>query len=151
MDVKTAFLNGDLDEEIYMEMPELPPGFSIPNEGKVLRLRKAIYGLKQAARQWNKKINDTLLKMGFTRTYSDGGVYIYRRQEGNTDIVVILTLYVDDMLIMGNDRSRLKAIKEELASRFQMTDLGEVQDFLGLDITRDRLKRLIFINQSRYF
>ena len=80
MDVKTAFLNGDLEEEIYMEQPE---GWAVKGKEKyVCLLKKAIYGLKQASRQWNAKIHKSLLDLGFSRTYSDAGVYVYRRQGG---------------------------------------------------------------------
>ena len=76
MDVKTAFLNGELDEEIYMEQPE---GWVVPGkEDLVCRLQKALYGLKQASRQWNLKIHQSLVEEGFQRTYSDAGVYVYR-------------------------------------------------------------------------
>ena len=88
MDVKTAFLNGDLEEEIYMEQPE---GWEVPGkEDWVCLLKKAIYGLKQASRQWNAKIHKSLLDQGFTRTYSDASVYIYSRESGDHTCIVIL-------------------------------------------------------------
>ena len=80
MDAISAFLNGDLDEEIYMEQPE---GFKVPDqEHKVCRLRKAIYGLKQASRVWNLAFHALLVETGFKRTYSDAGIYVYRQQRG---------------------------------------------------------------------
>src|SRR6185312_5104387 len=88
MDIKSAFLHGDLEEEIYMELPELPASFPQFPRSKVARLRKSLYGLRQAARVWNNKIHEALLELGFIRTYSDGGIYVYRQQEGDTDITV---------------------------------------------------------------
>lgn len=146
LDVKSAFLHGKLDEEIFMEQPE---GFVIPGlEDKVARLLKTIYGLKQASRVWNVQIDAFLKEIGFTRTYSDTGVYVYRRQEGN--IVIMLVLYVDDMAIMGNSLTEINRIKVILKTRYEMSDLGELKDFLGIRITRDRLKRTLRIDQKTY-
>ena len=146
LDVKTAFLYGVLDEEIYMEQPE---GFVEPGqEGKVCRLWKAIYGLKQASRTWNHKIHKTLEDLGFTRTNSDAGVYVYRQRVGDSDLVIIL--YVDDLLPMGSDPAQIKFIKEKLQEEYQMRDLGPVQNFLGMRITRDRDARTIAVDQESY-
>ncbi|PIL23572.1 hypothetical protein GSI_14885 [Ganoderma sinense ZZ0214-1] len=120
MDVKTTFLNGDLEEEIYMEQPE---GWVVPGkEGYVCLLKKAIYGLKQASRQWNVKIHQSLLDLGFTRTYSDAGVYVYRQQRGNS--ITIVVLYVDDLLLFGDDKNHIKTVKRTLSRQYKMTDLG---------------------------
>ena len=146
MDVKSAFLNGDLDEEIYMEQPE---GFAAPGqENKVCRLFKAIYGLKQASRTWNLKIHKTLLQLGFTRTYSDSGVYVYRRQKG--DSITIIILYVDDITLMGDSKNHILQVKRSLAKTYEMTDLGEIQSFLGMRISRDRPNRTLYIDQEHY-
>ena len=146
MDVKTAFLNGDLDEEIFMEQPE---GWVVPGkEDYVCLLKKAIYGLKQASRQWNIKIHESLLKQGFQRTYSDAGVYVYRRQRG--DSVTIIVLYVDDLLLMGNSRKHIDGVKRALSSQYQMTDLGPALRFLGLRMRRDRASRILDIDQEEY-
>ena len=96
LDVKTAFLYGELEEEIYMEQPK---GFVVPGmEDKVCHLKKVIYGLKQAGRQWNKKLHSALLELGFQRVEADAGVYINRRHKGES---LILIVYVDDILPMG--------------------------------------------------
>ena len=146
MDVKTAFLNGDLDEEIYMEQPE---GWVVPGkEDWVCLLKKAIYGLKQASRQWNAKIHKTLLDLGFKRTYSDAGVYVYSRESG--DYTCIIILYVDDLLLMGNSKPFIDSIKQNLSLEYQMTDLGTVQRFLGLRIHRERPTRRLLIDQEEY-
>ncbi|EJF56279.1 hypothetical protein DICSQDRAFT_71809 [Dichomitus squalens LYAD-421 SS1] len=146
MDVKTAFLNGDLEEEIYMEQPE---GWVVKGkEDHVCLLKKAIYGLKQASRQWNAKIHQSLLDLEFTRTYSDAGVYVYRRHGGNS--VTIVVLYVDDLLLFGDNKNHIKQVKRMLGRQYKMTDLGAVQRFLGLRIRRDRASRIVDIDQEDY-
>jgi len=144
MDVKTAFLNGDLNEEIYMEQPE---GFiQKGSEGKALQLLKAIYGLKQASRQWNKKINDTLHNLGFKRLQSDHGLYVKRTEH---DIVIII-LYVDDLTLIGNNLKIINSVKGELSRSYEMTDLGEISSYLGMRIQRDRKKKIITLDQEQY-
>ena len=105
LDVKTAFLYGNLDEELYMEQPE---GFIVKGqEKKVYKLKKALYGLKQAAIAWNKQANKSLIKLGFKRCLSDTGVYTLT--QNNHTLVVVL--YVDDVLFMGNNMLLLKEKK----------------------------------------
>lgn len=94
MDVKSAFLYGDLQEEMYMAQP---PGFREGEEGKVLRLRKALYGLRQAPRAWNAKLDNTLLSLGFQRSPSEHAVYV--RGTGSTRL--LLGVYVDDLVVTG--------------------------------------------------
>jgi transposase InsO family protein len=146
LDVKSAFLNGVLDEEIYMEQPQ---GFIIVGqETKVCRLKKAIYGLKQASRAWNKQFHGVLIGLGFTRTYSDAGIYVYHRREGDGPLFVIL--YVDDITILGASSEAVKRLKSDLAKRYEITDLGEIASYLGVRITRDRSRKRIEIDQSGY-
>ena len=146
MDVKTAFLNGDLEEEIFMEQPE---GWVVSGkEDYVCLLKKAIYGLKQASRQWNVKIHASLLDLGFVRTYSDAGIYVYRQQRGIS--VTIVILYVDDILLLGDNKGHIKTVKRTLGRQYKMTDLGAVSRFLGLNIKRDRASRRITIDQEDY-
>ena len=136
MDVKTAFLYGELKEEIYMEQPE---GFVVKGqEKKVCKLIKSIYGLKQARRVWYELMADTLRrKLGFERIHSDAGVYV-RRQRGGNQTEIILIFYVDDLLLMGNDLSMINKIKKKLGEAYHMKDLGAAQSYLGIRITRDR-------------
>src|SRR4029077_13336982 len=103
------------------------------------RLLKAIYGLKQAALQWNKALHDFLLKMGFTRTFADPGVYIHFH---NQDLI-ILVIYVDDALFMGSNRSYLKLKKQEFMKKWESHDLGEVKEYLGMRIMRDHIKKTL--------
>ncbi|GJV68588.1 retrovirus-related pol polyprotein from transposon TNT 1-94 [Tanacetum coccineum] len=118
MDVKTAFLNGDLEEEIYMNQPE---GFIAPGqEGKVCRLVKSLYGLKQAPKQWHQKFDHTMLESGFKINECDKCVYVKDTSAG----YVILCLYVDDMLIVGSNDKIIRSTKDMLKSKFDMKDMG---------------------------
>jgi len=146
MDVKLAFLNGVLEEEIYMEQPQ---GFiTTGQETKVCCLRKAIYGLKQASRAWNLQFHGVLVGLGFKRTHSDAGVYVCHQQEGDGPLIVIL--YVDDITILGASLEAVKRLKANLAKRYEMSDLGEIESYLGVHITRDRPNRCLQIDQAGY-
>ena len=126
---------------------EQPEGFvKKGQENQVCRLKKAIYGLKQASRTWNEKLHRTLLEQGFKRTRSDTGVYVYSHDSAE----VILIVYVDNLLHMGPDLSVIKRMKSVLASKFQMRDLGTATSFLGMRITRDRSKKALAIDQQAY-
>ena len=144
MDVKSAFLNGLLDEEIYMEQPQ---GFIDPDHPhKVCLLKKAIYGLKQASRAWNLQFHGVLLDLGFTCTHSDAGVY-HRQDDGG---ILIIIFYVDDITILGDNLKNIGKLKSMLSNRYEMSDLGEIDSYLGVQIKRDRSKKRIEIDQSRY-
>ena len=148
MDVKTAFLYGELKEEIYMEQPE---GFVVKGqEKKVCKLIKSIYGLKQARQVWYELMADTLRrKLGFERIHSDAGVYVLRQQGGN-QTEIILILYVNDLLLMGNNLSMINKIKKKLGEAYHMKDLGATQSYLGIRITRDHAHLCIWIDQEAY-
>jgi hypothetical protein len=112
MDVKSAFLNGDLKEEVYMHQP---PGFVIPDkEGKVLHLRKTLHGLRQALRAWNAKLDSTLKGMGFRQSPHEA--VIYRRDNGENALLV--GVYVDDLVITGTKDAEAAAFKEEMKATF---------------------------------
>ncbi|GJU38243.1 zinc finger, CCHC-type containing protein [Tanacetum coccineum] len=143
MDVKTAFLNGDLDEEVYMKQPE---GFVMPgNEHKVCKLVKSLYGLKQAPKQWHQKFDEVVLSSGFLLNQSDKCVYSKFDSSGKG---VIICLYVDDMLIFGTDQNQVDKTKKFLSSRFSMKDMGEADVILGIKIKREN--KGIVITQSHY-
>ncbi|GJR81586.1 zinc finger, CCHC-type containing protein [Tanacetum coccineum] len=143
MDVKTAFLNGDLDEEVYMKQPE---GFVMPgNEHKVCKLVKSLYGLKQAPKQWHQKFDEVVLSSGFHLNQSDKCVYSKFDSSGKG---VIICLYVDDMLIFGTDQNQVDKTKKFLSSRFSMKDMGEADVILGIKIKREN--KGIVITQSHY-
>ena len=145
MDVKTAFLNGDLKEVVFMEQPV---GFEIGNPLKVVcRLLKSIYGLKQAPRQWYAKIDDFFIRtLGMERNPADDCVYV-RRKGGH---ILIIALYVDDLLIACDDMDMLNETKRQLSGRFKMKDLGESRIILGMDIARDASTRTLSVSQTRY-
>ncbi|KAJ9538231.1 hypothetical protein OSB04_030964 [Centaurea solstitialis] len=144
MDVKTAFLNGKLTEDVYMEQPE---GFEDPkNPNKVCKLLKSIYGLKQASRSWNLHFDERIKEFGFAK--SEFEPCVYTKFSGS--IVTFLVLYVDDILLIGNDVPTLQSVKSWLSKCFQMKDLGEAAYILGIKIYRNRSKRLIGLSQSTY-
>ncbi|KAJ9561345.1 hypothetical protein OSB04_006505 [Centaurea solstitialis] len=144
MDVKTAFLNGKLTEDVYMEQPE---GFEDPkNPNKVCKLLKSIYGLKQASRSWNLHFDERIKEFGFAKSEFESCVYT----KFSGSIVTFLVLYVDDILLIGNDVPTLQSVKSWLSRCFQMKDLGEAAYILGIKIYRNRSKRLIGLSQSTY-
>jgi ATP-binding cassette subfamily B (MDR/TAP) protein 1 len=145
LDVKTAFLHGDLEEEIYMEQPE---GFTEPGkEHLVCRLKKSLYGLKQAPRQWYKKFDLFMTQHSFTKTPADHCVFVKNYENGES---IILLLYVDDMLIVGRDKTKIAALKKALSKSFAMKDLGAVKKILGMKIVRDRSRRMLWMSQEDY-
>ncbi|GKD72927.1 retrotransposon protein, putative, ty1-copia subclass [Tanacetum coccineum] len=144
MDVKIAFLNGYLDEDIYMVQPE---GFVDPKyPRKVCKLQRSIYDLKQASRSWNKRFDEEIKKFGFAQNLDEPCVY----QKASRSNVTFLILYIDDIIFMGNHISSLQSVKSYLGKCFAMKDLGETAFILGIKIYRDRSKRLIRLSQSAY-
>jgi hypothetical protein len=128
MDVKSAFLNDDLKEEVYVHQS---PGFAIlGKEGKVLRLRKALYGLRQAPRAWNAKLDSTLKGMGFGQSPHETS--IYRRGNGGNSLLV--GVYGDDLVITGTKDAEVAAFKEEMNATFQISDLGLLPFYLGIEV-----------------
>ncbi|RXW12297.1 hypothetical protein EST38_g13555 [Candolleomyces aberdarensis] len=141
VDVKTAFLYGKLDEEIYMEQPE---GFHQKGqEQKVYRLRRAIYGLKQAARAWWLELEQSVKKMGFTWLHSDSGIFIFRSKQG----MVIMIAYVDDIIFFGK-KILADEKKAEFMKKWECRDLGSPTEFLSMRIKVDEDK--ILLDQSVY-
>ncbi|GKC22136.1 retrotransposon protein, putative, ty1-copia subclass [Tanacetum coccineum] len=144
MDVKTAFLNGHLLEEVYMEQPE---GFVNPKyPNRVCKQKSSIYRLKQVSRQWNKRFDEEIKKFGFTQKRDEPCVYF--KASGSN--VTFLILYVNDISIMGNNIPILQDVKSYLRRCFAMKDLGEDAYILGIKIYRDRSRRLISLFQSAY-
>ena len=130
--------------KIYMEQPE---GFVVNGkEKKVCQLRKAIYGLKQAALQWNKQLHKSLLEMGFIRCKSDPGTYFKIVREE----IIILLIYVDDALFMGSNKIQVLSHKKDFMKQWESTNLGPAEEYLGMRITRDRKKHTITLDQTHY-
>ncbi len=144
MDVKTAFLNGELDEEIYMKQPV---GFiQKESETKVCRLLRSIYGLKQSSRQWYIRFHNAVIAHGFTVIHEDHCVY----RMSSENMFVIMTLYVDDIMIAGNNLRYLTDVKAWLATNFEMKDMGEAAYILGIKVTRDRSRKMLSLSQETY-
>jgi hypothetical protein len=128
MDVKSAFLNGELQEEVFVQQPE---GYvKKGSEHKVLKLKKALYGLRQAPRAWNSKLDVTLRALDFLKSSSEPAIYI--RKSGSSQLIV--GLYVDDLVITGLDRRDICSFKKEMATKFKMSDLGLHQYYLGIEV-----------------
>ena len=130
MDVKTAFLNGVVEEEVYVEQP-----LNFETHGReshVCRLKKAMYGLKHATRTWYDRIDSFLSSLGFTKSKADSNLY-YKVEDGNP---VILLLYVDDLFVIGMD-GLITDTKKKLAVKFKMKDLGIMHYFLGIEVWKN--------------
>jgi hypothetical protein len=142
LDVKGAFLNGDLAEEIYMlQAPDFNDG-----SGKVYRLRKTLYGLKQSGRRWNQKLHSALSKHGFTRLEADHCVYLRR----NGEDLAILLIWVDDIAVITNTPAEMTKVKAILKAEFEIKDIGEPRLLLGIEISRDRSTKSITLSQKNY-
>ena len=145
LDVKTVFLFGKLDEEIYMVQPE---GFIVKGqESKVCCLQKAIYDFKQAALQWNKLLYKSLVDFSFKKYTSDSGVYV---KFIGKDIILIV-IYVDDPLFLGSNKLQVLSHKKKFMQKWESRDLGEAKEYLGMRITRDHQKRSLILDQTKVF
>ena len=140
MDVKNAFLNGDLSEEVYMQSP---PGLSV-ELNKVCYLRRALYGLKQAPRAWFAKFSFTIFRLGYTASTYDFALFLRCTDKGT----ILLLLYVDDMIITGDDLSGIQELKDFLNQQFEMKDLEHLNYFLGFEITHSIYG--LYITQAKY-
>ena len=144
MDVKTAFLNGELEEEVYMKQPEGFP--SSDGEQLVCKLKKSIYGLKQASRQWYIKFHNVISSFGFVENVMDQCIYL--KVSGSK--VCFLVLYVDDILLATNDKGLLHEVKQFLSKNFDMKDMGEASYVIGIKIHRDRFRGILGLSQETY-
>ncbi|KAL4387066.1 hypothetical protein GQ457_09G030440 [Hibiscus cannabinus] len=143
LDVKSAFLNGELEEDIYVCQPE---GFVVPGEEhQVYKLKRALYGLKQAPRAWYYKIDSYLQKLGFQRCVNEATLYL--KKEKNAYLLVI-SLYMDDFLVMGSNGKAVSEFKLSMQKEFEMSDLGLMSYFLGMEINQS--KAGIFMSQNKY-
>lgn len=128
-DFKTAFLNGELKEEIYMRPPK-----GVPSNGKVFKLKKSLYGLKQAAKVWHESLNGKLIKHGCVQGQPDKCLYIATRNESKLYLIV----HVDDLLVTFNDEQLLETIISAVREEYELKDLGTARQYLGIDIERSQ-------------
>ena len=145
MDVITAFLHGRVEEEVYMK---IPPRMYIKGgaEGKVLRLKGALYGLKQSSHVWQETFKKIMISEGFKQCVMD--TCIYMRGEGDSRI--ILGIHVDDQVITGPNAMVVKTFKEDMGKKFKVKDLGPLTHILGVGVKRDRLRKLLTLGQSGF-
>ena len=141
LDVKTAFLYGELHETIYMKIPKLPPTIDLGGGGNCLQLLKSIYGLKQASRSWNATFDKFIKSINFIVSNYDPCLYIKRT-------ITLLLLYVDDVILTGNCEESIKNVKNELKNRFEMKDLGYCKFILGIELIE--YENSITLTQKRY-
>eukprot|EP01018_Ginkgo_biloba_P000406 Gb_07443 [translate_table: standard] len=142
MDVKSAFLNGYIDEEAYVEQPT---SYKIQGkEQSVYKLKKALYGLKQAPRAWYARIDNYFLKNGFSRRNSEPALYI----KHDSSEILIVCIYVDDLIYTGNNKNLMKKFQAAMTQEFEMTDLGHMHYFLGIEVQQHF--EGIFISQAKY-
>ncbi|RVW93300.1 Retrovirus-related Pol polyprotein from transposon RE1 [Vitis vinifera] len=140
LDIKNAFLHGDLEEEVYLEQP---PGFVAQGEyGKVCRLKKALYGLKQSPRAWFGKFSKEIQAFGMNKSEKDHSVFYKKSAAG----IILLVVYVDDIVITGNDHAGISDLKTFMHSKFHTKDLGELKYFLGIEVSRS--KKGMFLSQE---
>jgi hypothetical protein len=142
MDVKSAFLNGDLKEDVYVQQP---PGFVDPRAPRrVLKLKKALYGLKQALRAWNDRLDLELSRLGFRKSVEEN--VVYKRGSGRS--LLLVGVYVDDLVICGPNKNVIAKFKQQMKESFSMSDLGLLSYYLGLEVKQKPGE--ITISQSAY-
>ncbi|KAF5780569.1 putative RNA-directed DNA polymerase [Helianthus annuus] len=129
------------DEEVYMKIPQ---GFSKDNENRVCRLRKTLYGLKQASRNWYQKFTNALLGLSFSSSRADHSLFLYKDE----DTFISILIYVDDVIIVGNNFAKIQEIKNCLHDRFSIKDLGQLKYFLGIEVART--SRGLVLSQRKY-
>jgi hypothetical protein len=151
VDISTAFLNGDIDAEVYMKVPEGLEVEGDPRPGEdpkrwVVRLLKGLYGIKQGPRIWALKLHSVLTSIGFERIDCDYSVYVYRRG----DVRIMMPIHVDDLLLASNSKAAIQRVKSDLATHFKLHDQGPTTSILGIKIDRDRAARTISLSQPGY-
>jgi hypothetical protein len=145
LDVKTVFLHGDLEEEIYMSQPD---GFKVTGkENWACKLKKSLYVLKQSPRQWYKRFDKFMTEHEYTHSQFDNCVYFRKLLDGS---FIYLLLYVDDMLIASKSKVEIDRLKAQLKTEFEMKDVGEAKKILGMEIRRDRRKGTVCLTQTQY-
>ncbi|RVW73986.1 Retrovirus-related Pol polyprotein from transposon RE1 [Vitis vinifera] len=142
LDVKNAFLNGNLEEEVYMDPP---PGFDEHFRSKVCKLKKSLYKLKQSPRAWFERFTQFVKNQGYVQAQSDHTMFIKHSNDGK---IAILIVYVDDIILTGDHVTKMDRLKKSLALEFEIKDLGSLRYFLGMEVARS--KRGIVVSQRKY-
>ena len=144
MDFETAFLNANIQEELYMQPPD---GYETNN--KVCKLIKTIYGIKQAPNEWNNTLNSYIISLGFKRCRSDTCLYVKKSRTGRE---IFLAVFVDDLVpaYAEEDENEWSIMKQQMSQRFKMKDLGDIEWILGMRVVRDRRRRTLRIDQQTY-
>jgi hypothetical protein len=140
--VKSAFLHGELVEDVYVEQPL---GYRKDNNSQVYKLKKALYGLRQAPRAWYSKIESYFLSEKFEKCFCEHTLFVKYDGKGK---ILIVSVYVDDLIYTGNDEHMMENFKKSMKERFAMTDLGKMKYFLGIEVIQS--KQGIFIHQQKY-
>lgn len=140
--VKNAFLNGDLEEEVYMDTPS---GFDEKFGSKICRLKKSLYGLKQSPRVWFEKFTQSVKRQGYTQGQSHHTMFTKQSKDGK---MAVLIVYVDDIILTGDDMVEMDRLKRNLSSEFEIKDLGSLRYFLGMEVARSRKE--IVVSQRKY-
>ncbi|CAI7763549.1 unnamed protein product, partial [Closterium sp. NIES-54] len=142
MDISTAFLNGVLEEDVYMTQP---PGYE-DGTGRVCKLKKSIYGLKQAPRCWYQKLAAVLEEMGFRTSSCDESLFL----KGEGEKLVLFLVYVDDILLFSSSMKEIQNVQEQLMKNFKCKTLGEVKYYLGMHVERDLDHRWLKLHQEKF-
>lgn len=143
LDIKNAFLNGDLEEEVFMEVPQ---GLDLNLTGnKVCKLKKSLYGLKQSPRAWFDRFAKAVVRLGYTQCQADHTLFLRTSQAKKISLLIV---YVDDIILSGNDEEELQKLKKQLAQEFEVKDLGNLKYFLGMEVARSR--KGIVVSQRKY-
>ncbi|CAN0086922.1 unnamed protein product, partial [Heterosigma akashiwo] len=145
LDISTAFLNGDIDGDVYVCQP---PGFIDPQHpNKVWKLNKALYGLKQSPRLWYMELHEHLLSLGFQRSGHESCLYTRRDSSGGELMVAV---YVDDLVISGSSSVLVSDFKQSLTSKYDLTDLGELTQILGIKVVHDKRNKCFYLSQTSF-
>jgi transposase InsO family protein len=143
VDISSAYLNGELTEEVYVRQPE---GFVEKGKDWYWKLLKSLYGLKQAGRCWHKKLNEVLVQLGFKRTVCEHSIWVFQRGEDR----IIIPVFIDDMTIAARSKEAIQKVKDDLRKHFKLRDLGPTSFLLGVEVKRNRSTRTLTLSQKQY-
>jgi predicted RNA binding protein YcfA (HicA-like mRNA interferase family) len=146
VDISMAFLNGEIDAEVYMKLPEGLEADVVGSKCWALRLLKGIYGIKQGPRIWSMKLHKVLTEIGFHRLQCDHSVFVYQRD----DVRIIIPVHVDDLILASKSKEAIIHVKNKLKKRFKIHDQGPTFQILGIKLERDRRNHTISLSQPSY-